>query len=91
MSHVVTPQPTPNPNAMRFQFEAGVFGSTSHAISEANAAAGKAWAVALFKVPGVHSLFAVNDFVTVTKANDAEWAAITPHVLDILRDAELDG
>lgn len=46
------------------------------------------WAERIFGVPGVVSLFGVNDFLTVTKTNDATWEAVVPHVLDILREAE---
>ena len=88
MPHAVTPQPTPNPNALRFQFESAVLGPKSRSFATADDANGTPWAESLFAIPGVVSLFGVNDFLTVTKDRDATWPAITPHVLDVLRNAE---
>lgn len=89
MTHAVTPAPTPNPNAMRFTFAAPVLGSASHNYPNVEAAKGVAWAEKIFGVPGVASLFGVNEFLTVTKTNEAAWETVVPHVLDILRDADL--
>ncbi len=88
MPHEITPQPTPNPNALRFQFDSAVLGTKSRSFANADDANGTPWAERLFAIPGVESLFGVNDFLTVTKSRDAEWPAITPHVLDVLRTAE---
>lgn len=48
----------------------------------ANAAAAQAnpFAAAVFGIPGVASLFGVNDFVTVTRAAGAEWDTIVEGV-----------
>jgi hypothetical protein len=37
-------------------------------------------AAALFSIQGVQSLFMVEDFVTVTKAADADWSRLVPEV-----------
>ena len=88
MPHTVTPQPTPNPNALRFQLDSPALGAKSRSFANPDDANGVEWAERLFAIPGVVSLFGVNDFLTVTKERDAEWPAITPHVLDVLRNAE---
>jgi hypothetical protein len=42
---------------------------------------------AIFAVGGVKSVFALNDFVTVTKADDADWAMLTPRLTKAIRTA----
>ncbi len=37
---------------------------------------------AILAIPGVASIFGVVDFVTVTRAPDADWDAIVPAVID---------
>ncbi|MHC5012060.1 MAG: NifU N-terminal domain-containing protein, partial [Planctomycetota bacterium] len=71
MARDVTPTPTPNPNAIRFGLGPDALGPQSRSYANAEAAAGVAWAEALFALPGVQSLFGVNDFLTVTKDPDA--------------------
>ena len=89
MPRAVTPTPTPNPNAMRFSLGESAIAS-SHAYAGADAAADTPWARRLFEIPGVLSLFAVNDFVTVTKDVHAGWEAIVPHVIEVLQDATFE-
>ena len=68
------PSPSPNPNALRFQLDT----TLDSALSFANAAdaAGHPFGEAVFAVPGVASIFGVNDFVTITRAPGAEWDPI---------------
>ncbi len=89
MPRAVTPTPTPNPNAMRFSFGEAAL-DKSHSYAGADAAASTPWARRLFEIPGVLSLFAVNDFVTVTKDAHARWEAIIPHVVDVLQNATFE-
>ncbi len=69
-----SPQPSPNPNALRFQLDT-TLGST---MSFANAAAAEAdpFAKEVFAAAGVASIFGVNDFVTVTRTAGADWDPI---------------
>lgn len=89
MTRAVTHTPTPNPNAMRFSLGESAL-SASHSYASADAAASTPWARRLFEIPGVSSLFAVNDFVTVTKDVHAGWEAIIPHVVEVLQSATLE-
>ncbi len=41
-------------------------------------------AEALFALPGVVGVFATNDFLTVSKAADADWAELEPRVIEVL-------
>ena len=65
-----SPSSTPNPNALRFTLDCPVpEGLEQSPFGEA-----------VLAVPGVVSLFGVNDFVTVTRAPDADWDAIVTAV-----------
>ena len=72
------PRPSPNPNALRFQLDTTLAGTLS--VADASEAAGNAFAEAVFAVPGVASIFGVNDFVTVTRTPGAEWDPIVEAV-----------
>jgi hypothetical protein len=72
------PQPSPNPNALRFQLDVTLPDTLSFA--SASEAAGNPFAEAVFAAPGVASIFGVNDFVTVTRATGAEWNPIVEAV-----------
>jgi len=65
---------TPNPNAAKFTLNRVVAtqGKTYRDVATADAP----WAKALLAIPGVVQVFAVNNFVSVTKTPDADWDAI---------------
>lgn len=73
-----TPSPTPNPNAMKYSLDVKLPGTLN--LANAEAAAGNPFALAVFTVEGVQSLFGVNDFVTVTRKPGADWDIITAGV-----------
>ena len=76
MSKTITPQTTPNPNAMKFTIAGHAF-DAPRTFSK-DAAEGTAFAEAIFGLPGGVSLFCTADFVTVTKDSSADWADIIP-------------
>lgn len=63
--------PTPNPNAMKFTLDAPVPDNFE----------ASAFGQELLAIPGVASVFGVVDFVTVTRAGDADWAPIIDAVV----------
>lgn len=69
----VTAQPTPNPMAFKFTLAGHSFDGP--ATVDAGSAAGTPFE-GLFEIPGVASVFATADFVTVMKTPDADWSAI---------------
>ena len=73
MAHVV-PQPTPNPHAFKFTLEGHTF-SKPTTVAGAAAAKGTPFEK-LFALPGVLSVFATANFVTITKSPGADWAKI---------------
>jgi hypothetical protein len=73
-----TPTPTPNPNATKFVLDVTLpemFNVTTP--GEATSP----FAAAVMALPGVASVFGVNDFVTITKEPEASWDDITPAVV----------
>jgi len=80
----VRPEPTPNPNAIRFALSSPVLGDKPRSFSGAAAAAGTPWAERLFAIPGVASLIGLRDFLTVTKTAAGDWERIVPAAVDIL-------
>lgn len=74
-------QATPNPNAGKFIVNRKVVdGASSRSFYNAEDAADHPLASALFELEGVASLFMVDDFITVTKTPDTDWAALMPEV-----------
>ena len=70
----VIPQPTPNPQAYKFTLEGHTF-KGPQTVGDPGAARGTPFE-RLFAIPGVASVFATANFVTVTKDAGADWGAI---------------
>ncbi len=79
-------QGTPNPNAVKFTLNRAVASQGATYRPPADAAA-PAWAQALLAVPGVTQVFALNNFISVTKAPEADWSVVGPQVEQALRRA----
>lgn len=78
---------TPNPNAMKFTVDRKVVDKGSLSFNSAAEAEGSTLGEALFKVVGVKSIFAVNDFVTVTKEDSADWAYLEGAITNAIQSA----
>lgn len=77
---------TPNPNARKFTVVGKVVvekGTLSFQTREE--AKGNPLGEALYQVVGVRSIFAVKDFVTVTKEESADWAYLEPAVTNAIQ------
>lgn len=77
-----SPSPTPNPDAMKYTLDRPLVRPMNVASAEAAAAEGNDFAVSVFAVEGVASVFGTADFVTVTRRAGADWALITAGVQD---------
>lgn len=73
-----TPSPTPNPDATKYTLD--VTFDEMVTFSNPGDAAGNPFAAAVFEAPGVASLFATANFVTVTRTSEADWEPITAAV-----------
>lgn len=78
---------TPNPNAMKFTVGQKVVQKGSLSFNSKEEAEGNDLGEALFKVVGVRSVFAVNDFVTVTKEDSADWTYLQPAIINAIQSA----
>lgn len=66
-------QGTPNPNAAKFVLEHSILGEQGRTYFDAESAESDALASRLFKIAGVRALFMVDNFITVTKSDEASW------------------
>jgi hypothetical protein len=73
----VRAEETPNPSAMKFVVGVPV---GAFDLSAPEQAEDHALAKALFALDGVKAVFGRNDFVTVTKTDEARWDALAPKV-----------
>lgn len=81
----IAPSGTPNPNAVKFTLNRTVAakGTTYRDAQSADAD----WAKQLLGVAGVTQVFALNDFISITKVPDGDWNVVGPQVEAILRHA----
>jgi len=84
----VTPQPTPNPDAMKFTADRRlVEGKESKSFYSTAQAAADPVAAAVFALEGVQSVFMADDFLTVTRAPGADWSSLVPRVVSAIEQA----
>ena len=77
---------TPNPATLKFLPGVDVMGAGTADFASPDAAGRSPLATALFALPGVARVFLGGDFVTVTKADTADWQALRPQVLGALME-----
>jgi len=77
---------TPNPNAMKFMLSCVSVEKGSLSFNSAAEAAGNKLGDRLFAIPGVVGVFAVADFVTVTKDATAGWGRLTHPIVEALEE-----
>jgi hypothetical protein len=94
----ISMQGTPNPNAAKFTLNRMVaVQGTTYRLPAAPAAGGAqagatesgepGWARELLRIAGVTQVFALNNFISVNKAPEADWNTIGPQVERVLRKA----
>ena len=75
---------TPNPNAMKFVLDRPAVPAGSLSFTSPEEAAGDPLGERLFQIPGVVGIFAVKDFVTVTKEASVSWGGLTHPIVEAL-------
>lgn len=81
----ISMQGTPNPNAAKFTLNRVV--AAQGKTYRDPAADGPEWAKRLLGVAGVTQVFAVNNFISVSKTPEADWGVIGSRIEGILREA----
>lgn len=77
----VSPDPTPNPNAMKFTVGSPVGGPGTFSKGDDP---DEEYLAELLGLDGVTSVFLTADFVTLSKAPGASWDEIVPEASEIL-------
>ncbi len=80
----IDPQPTPNPNAMKFNVSASVTGGGSESYTSKEAAQDSPLAAGIFALEGVTGVFMLGNFVTVNKDPSASWNELVPSVMEVI-------
>lgn len=82
----VTVQGTPNPNAAKFTLNRPLPDQGSRSYFGVGEAGDDVLAVRLFEVEGVRALFMVDNFITVTKEDDASWDDLVDPIRAAIRE-----
>ena len=77
---------TPNPNAAKFVIDRSALGEVGRTYFESEAAAGDPLARRLFDVAGVRALFMVDNFITVTKTDAADWDDLVDPIRRVIEE-----
>ena len=76
---------TPNPHAAKFTVSRPLPVEGSRSYFDPSDAEGDPLAEGLFEVEGVKALLVVEDFITVTKSEEADWEEIVEDVAEVIR------
>ncbi|MBM3482201.1 MAG: NifU family protein [Alphaproteobacteria bacterium] len=82
---------TPNPSTLKFLPGRTVMAEGTADFRDAEAAQRSPLAERLFRLEEVRSVFFGGDFITVTKAEDADWQSIKPIVLGVIMEHFVTG
>ncbi|WP_404406717.1 NifU family protein [Pelagibacterium halotolerans] len=82
---------TPNPATLKFLPGREVLAGEPRDFRDAEAARISPLASALFSLDGVSGVFLGSDFVSVTKAEETDWAHIKPAILGAVMDHYMSG
>ncbi len=77
---------TPNPATLKFLPGRDVMGMATADFAAADTAERSPLATAVFALPGVTRVFLGGDFITVTKADAADWQSLKPQVLGVIME-----
>jgi Fe-S cluster biogenesis protein NfuA len=82
-------EPTPNPNAMKFNVDGKLIEGGSRSYDTPAAADGDPLATALFQLGQVVSIFYMPGFVTVTKVEGVAWSNLAPMIARTIESVDL--
>jgi len=79
-------EPTPNPASLKFLPGQPVLGQGTAQFDDPAGTGSSPLAARLFRLQGVSAVFLGGDFITVSKADAADWAVLKPMVLGAIMD-----
>lgn len=82
---------TPNPNTLKFVVNRQLLPSGSLDYTDREKAKDSALASRLFDVPSVAAVFIGTNFITVTKAPEADWNSLVATVAEVIRNSLASG
>ncbi len=80
----VSPEPTPNPNAIKFTLDRPSTDGGTQTFRAGTDPAAFPLGARIFDLGGVTNVFATADFVSVTKTDASDWSEIGPRVVDAI-------
>lgn len=80
----VSPEPTPNPNAIKFTLDRPATDGGAETFKEGSDPASSALGARIFALGDVTNVFATANFVSVTKADAADWNDLGPRVVEAI-------
>jgi len=88
---LIQTEATPNPATLKFLPGKPVVSGPPRDYGTKEQAAPSPLALKLFDVEGVRGVFLGPDFISVTKADDADWAMLKPAILGVIMEHYLSG
>ena len=82
----VTPQPTPNPNALKFTLDRHATDGRSETFRDGSDPADSPLGARIFALGGIMNVFLTADFVSVTKDDAASWDTLVPLVIGAIEE-----
>jgi hypothetical protein len=77
---LVSIEPTPNPNSMKINLDESLAAGIKYTFTQQDQRNYPAYAKKILAIPGVVSLFQVNDFMSIHRQPNADWESILVHV-----------
>lgn len=82
----VTPEATPNPDALKFTLDRPSTQKRSETFRAGSDPAESPLGARIFALDGVTNVFLTSNFVSVTKEPDVSWDELGPRVMDALQE-----
>jgi Fe-S cluster biogenesis protein NfuA len=90
MPKVVNIEQTPNPNALKFVVKESLLLGGARSFQDFATAVGDPLGAAIFAIGDVTSVFYMDKFVTVNKAERAQWADLIDPICDAIEESQID-
>lgn len=82
----ITPEPTPNPNALKFSLDRPSTDQRSETFREGSSEEDSPLGARIHAIGGITNVFLTANFVSVTKEDGVTWDDIGQQILDAISD-----